>query len=336
MKPKILLADDSAGVQRMAARALEGAFDVVAVSNGDQAAAKLDEFRPDFVIADALMPGKDGYELCWIVKQRADTRDVPVILLYGVFEPFDWSRAQRAGADAYLAKPFQPPGLIDLIRQLQSRSAVDGSLVHGEVRNQISPELQAPGPGSIPAKPSLASSANPAVWPAPAPSLTACANHPDRSATAMCFNCKRSLCLYCLLGLFGRLYCRDCKVSGIEGLPLIPELAPTSTEAVSALRYAILALVCCELCFPARVILSANPAGLQKFGTTPLAGLFCFGLCLGFAALFLSQNAGTSIAVNPMLVGHGRVKAARALGVVAIVTSTLWISLEIASLVLER
>ena len=219
MKPKILLADDSAGVQRMVARALEAAFEVVAVSNGDQAAAKLDEFHPDFVIADALMPGKDGYELCWIVKQRADTREVPVILLYGVFEPFDWSRAQRAGADAYLAKPFQPSGLIDLIRQLQSRSAVDRPGVPGEVRSQISAESRAPGPFSIPAKPPLASAANPAVWPAPAPSLTgltACANHPDRSAAAMCFNCKRSLCLDCLLGLFGRLYCGACKVSGIE------------------------------------------------------------------------------------------------------------------------
>jgi len=59
------------------------------------------------VMADVNMPGLDGYRICEMIKQNDETKQIPVILLVGSFEPFDEDEARRVGADDYLTKPFQ-------------------------------------------------------------------------------------------------------------------------------------------------------------------------------------------------------------------------------------
>jgi hypothetical protein len=66
-------------------------------------------------MVDVNMPGFDGYKICEMIKQDDETKQIPVILLVGSFEPFDEAEARRVGADDYLTKPFQS------IRQLVSR-----------------------------------------------------------------------------------------------------------------------------------------------------------------------------------------------------------------------
>ena len=78
----------------------------MAVGDGAQALRALaDDPPPDIVLADVVMPGPDGYELCERVKRDARLRDIPVVLLVGAFEPFNEAEARRVGADTVLTKP---------------------------------------------------------------------------------------------------------------------------------------------------------------------------------------------------------------------------------------
>lgn len=105
---KVLLADDSITVQKIVKLSLtEEGIEVIAVGNGEQAVQQLEILRPDLVMADVFMPGKDGYEVCEFVKAHPQLKHIPVILLVHAFEPFDPDRARKVGADHQLTKPFQ-------------------------------------------------------------------------------------------------------------------------------------------------------------------------------------------------------------------------------------
>ena len=123
MGKKILLADDSITIQKVIELTFSDEdFDVVTVGNGRLALEKLAEVRPDIVLCDIIMPEKDGYEVCELIKKSATFSHVPVLLLTGAFEPFDQERAARAGYDGLLAKPFEPETLIAKVRDLLARA----------------------------------------------------------------------------------------------------------------------------------------------------------------------------------------------------------------------
>jgi CheY-like chemotaxis protein len=124
MPSRILLADDSLTIRKVVELTFSGSeFELKAVGNGDDAVALLAEFGPDIVLADAVMPGKTGYDVCEEVKKRPGGRYVPVVLLTGTFEPFDKPRSERVGADSVVTKPFDSQGLASLVRDLVRRAA---------------------------------------------------------------------------------------------------------------------------------------------------------------------------------------------------------------------
>ena len=105
---KLLLADDSITIQKVVDLTFtdEGAT-VLCVSNGREAAERLEEFMPDVVLADVFMPEMNGYQLCEQIKHNDKLKHIPVMLLIGSFEPFDEEEARRVGANDTLTKPFQ-------------------------------------------------------------------------------------------------------------------------------------------------------------------------------------------------------------------------------------
>lgn len=107
-KRKLLLADDSVTIQKVVnlTFADEG-IEVIAAGDGDSAMEKFAENMPDLVLADVNMPGLNGYQICKEIKQNELTKNIPVILLVGSFEPFDEEEARRVGADDFMTKPFQ-------------------------------------------------------------------------------------------------------------------------------------------------------------------------------------------------------------------------------------
>ena len=68
------------------------------MDNGDDAIARARALRPDVILADVVMPGKSGYEVCEAIKADPTLRHIPVLLLTGTFEAFDQARAPRASA----------------------------------------------------------------------------------------------------------------------------------------------------------------------------------------------------------------------------------------------
>ncbi len=124
MPKTILLADDSVTIQKVVGISFANE-DVVllTVDNGDDAVVRAREARPDLVLADVMMPGKDGYDVCEILKADPELRHVPVLLLSGTFEPYDEERAARAGADGHITKPFEAQALVDEVNNLLARGA---------------------------------------------------------------------------------------------------------------------------------------------------------------------------------------------------------------------
>ncbi|MGH9365604.1 MAG: response regulator, partial [Thermoanaerobaculia bacterium] len=123
MPKKILLADDSLTIQKVVELTFSDSdFELVCVSNGQDCLDKLREVRPDLVLADAVMPEKNGYEVCEAIKADPATAKIPVVLLSGTFEPFDRDRAERIGADAIVSKPFDSQQLLSQIEGLLARA----------------------------------------------------------------------------------------------------------------------------------------------------------------------------------------------------------------------
>jgi CheY-like chemotaxis protein len=118
----LLLADDSVTIQRVIELTFaDEDIDVIAVSDGDQAIARLDTVPPDIVLVDVGMPGKTGYEVAAYVKKSPQLSHIPVVLLTGAFEPIDPAKAAGAGCDGVLAKPFEPQQVIGRVKELLNK-----------------------------------------------------------------------------------------------------------------------------------------------------------------------------------------------------------------------
>jgi CheY-like chemotaxis protein len=123
MPKKILLADDSVTIQKVVGISFANEDVVlVTVDNGDDAVARARDERPDLVLADIAMPGRDGYAVCEAIKGDASMRHVPVLLLSGTFETFDEERARQVGADGHITKPFEAQALVDRVNDLLARA----------------------------------------------------------------------------------------------------------------------------------------------------------------------------------------------------------------------
>lgn len=121
---RILLVDDSPHAQRMGERILtEEGYEVVTVSNADSALIRLDDVDPDVVLADIVMPGRTGYDICYFLKMSPRHRHVKVILTAGALEPLDEEQVKRVEADATLKKPFEASALIATVRPLALAAA---------------------------------------------------------------------------------------------------------------------------------------------------------------------------------------------------------------------
>ncbi len=123
MSKKLLLADDSITIQKVIGITFaKEDYELTVVDNGDAAFEKALEVRPDLILADVFMPGKNGYEVCAAVKQNPLLSGTPVLLLTGTFEPFDEDKARAVGADGWIAKPFESQALINRVEKLLSQA----------------------------------------------------------------------------------------------------------------------------------------------------------------------------------------------------------------------
>ncbi|WP_164000790.1 response regulator [Pyxidicoccus caerfyrddinensis] len=159
MPKNLLVADDSLTIRKVIGMifATED-FQVTAVDNGLDAISRVRELRPDVVLADVMMPGKSGYEVCEALKSDPATQGIPVVLLAGTFEAFDENRARAARADDHIAKPFESQVLLDKVKALvgQKSNTMPASMatrVLPPTPQPAAPAPTAPAPQPVAARP---------------------------------------------------------------------------------------------------------------------------------------------------------------------------------------
>ncbi len=123
MPKTLLLADDSVVIQKLVGLSFANEdVEIVTTDNGDDAITMALDLKPDVVLADVVMPGKSGYEVCEAIKQNPALAHIPVLLLTGTFEAFDEAQATAAGADGHITKPFEAQALVERVKEVMTEA----------------------------------------------------------------------------------------------------------------------------------------------------------------------------------------------------------------------
>ncbi len=119
----ILLVDSSQAVQKVISRAFSKLdYELIVAENFNDADDFLRDEKPDLVMADVALPGKNGYELCEYLKSNPGTASIPVILIVGTDHTIDKKESLRVHADEYILRPFDSKGLLDKVGALLHES----------------------------------------------------------------------------------------------------------------------------------------------------------------------------------------------------------------------
>lgn len=115
----VLVVEDSLAQRQMISDLLKGSgLKVTVACDGVEALEGIQKSAPDLVVLDIVMPRMNGYEVCRRIKSDPKTQNVPVVMCSTKGEEFDRYWGMKQGADAYIAKPFQPTELIGTVKQL--------------------------------------------------------------------------------------------------------------------------------------------------------------------------------------------------------------------------
>jgi twitching motility two-component system response regulator PilG len=113
---KVLVVDDSQTIRRSAEMFLkQGGHQVALAEDGFDALSKINDFHPDLVFCDILMPRLDGYQTCAIIKRNERFAGIPVVMLSSRDGVFDKARGRMVGAEEHLTKPFTRDQLLQAV-----------------------------------------------------------------------------------------------------------------------------------------------------------------------------------------------------------------------------
>ncbi|SRR6266508_3288316 len=124
MAPRILIVEDEEPLTLLLRYNLEAeGYAVDIATRGDDAEIQLQEYPPDLVVLDWMLPGISGIELCRRWRARPQTERLPIIILTARGEESERVRGLKTGADDYIVKPFSVPELLAPIRALLRRAS---------------------------------------------------------------------------------------------------------------------------------------------------------------------------------------------------------------------
>ena len=111
---RVLVVDDDAALAEMLTIVLRNeGFDSRVCAVGDRALADFRDYRPDVVLLDLMLPGKDGIDVCKEIRAESG---VPIVMLTAKSDTIDVVVGLESGADDYVVKPFKPKELVARIR----------------------------------------------------------------------------------------------------------------------------------------------------------------------------------------------------------------------------
>lgn len=118
-KGKILVVEDEESLLMLERILLSSkGYTVTGVMNGKSALEEIAANKPDLVILDIMLPEMDGFEVCRLIKENPETRDIPVVMLTAKKSNQDVTRGMQVGANAYITKPFKSAMVIEVIEGL--------------------------------------------------------------------------------------------------------------------------------------------------------------------------------------------------------------------------
>lgn len=119
-KVKVLVADDESSLRTLLRAVIcsEPIFDFDEAIDGDDCLTKIKNSKPDILILDVMMPGQSGFEVCEKLKADPELKDIVIIILTAKGQKTDEDWANSVGADHFLAKPFSPLELLNLLKQI--------------------------------------------------------------------------------------------------------------------------------------------------------------------------------------------------------------------------
>lgn len=144
-KPKVLTIDDDPDILDVLEITLSDLYEVAQAPNGKEGLVVVQQFMPDLIICDYMMPVMNGREFCKALKKDILLRHVPVIMLTGKGETQDRIGGIEAGVDDYMVKPFAPDELLARIKMILRRTinSLDANpLTHLPGNTSIMDEIQ--------------------------------------------------------------------------------------------------------------------------------------------------------------------------------------------------
>lgn len=121
--PMILLIEDNPDMLLFISDILKDQYSVIKACDGEEGIQKAMKYVPDIIISDVMMPFRDGFEVCRILKENISTNHIPIIMLTALSLDKQKAMGFENGADAYISKPFNPEILKIRIRKLLENRA---------------------------------------------------------------------------------------------------------------------------------------------------------------------------------------------------------------------
>ena len=119
-KPRILIVDDDENIAELISLYLnKECFDTRIAGDGETALTMVEEYNPDLILLDLMLPGMDGYEVCQQIRR---THETPIIMLSAKGEVFDKVLGLKMGADDYIIKPFDSNEMVARVRAVLRRT----------------------------------------------------------------------------------------------------------------------------------------------------------------------------------------------------------------------
>jgi CheY-like chemotaxis protein len=119
---KILIIEDDPAIVDSLVVLLKGKFDLDAANDGEEGLIKVKSFKPDLIILDLLMPGRDGFDVARRIKGDPKLKGIPIIALSSFTELYDMNFGQGGAektlpTEVYLTKPLDPATLLREIKE---------------------------------------------------------------------------------------------------------------------------------------------------------------------------------------------------------------------------
>lgn len=119
MGKKVLIAEDESNILVSLEFLMEkSGYEIRTVADGEEALRVAREFRPDLMLLDVMLPLRNGFEVCQLIRESPDLTSMKIVMLTAKGRDTEVAKGLALGADAYITKPFATRDLLDTIKRL--------------------------------------------------------------------------------------------------------------------------------------------------------------------------------------------------------------------------